>query len=239
MAVRAELSGPCSVAPSASQASSIIAIPLSSQSGSSAVVLGGVAEDVDRDDRLRARRDRGRDRIRVEVERLRVDVGEDRRRAFVDRAVRRGDERVRRRDHLVAGADAREPHAEMQAGGSGRDGGAVRRVDRVSEQRLEARAHRAEREPARAQHLEHELLVALVDPRCAEVDASVAVRQLRASCGTGSSQCDQRSLFPRTVSRYAFWIASVISPTPISWSSIERSGVTSAAVPVMNTSSAR
>ena len=44
---------------------------------------------------------------------------------------------------------------------------------------------------------------------------------------------------PRTVSRYAFWIASVTSPTPISWSSTERSGVTSAAVPHMNTSSAR
>ena len=68
---------------------------------------------------------------------------------------------------------------------------------------------------------------------------SVVRAQLRASCGTWSSQCDHRSLSPRTVSRYASWIASVTGPTPISWSSTERSGVTSAAVPHMNTSSAR
>ena len=54
-----------------------------------------------------------------------------------------------------------------------------------------------------------------------------------------SSQCDQRSLRPRTVSRYASWSSSVIGPTPISTSSISRSGVTSAAVPHMNASSAR
>ena len=101
---------------------------------------------------------------------LRVDVGEHGRRALVDRAVRRGDERVRRRDHLVAGADAGEAHAEVQAGRAGRDRRAVRRADRVGEQRLEARAGRPERQPARAQHLEHELLVALVDPRRGEVD---------------------------------------------------------------------
>ena len=80
------------------------------------VELAWVAEDVDRDDRLRALGDRRLDGRRIEVERVRIDVGEDRRRAFVDRAVRRSDERVRRRDHLVARPDAGEPHAEMQAG---------------------------------------------------------------------------------------------------------------------------
>ena len=79
------------------------------------VVLRRVPEDVDRDDRLRPRRDRGLDRGRVEVERARVDVGEDRRRPFVDRAVRRRDERVGRGDHLVARTDAGEVHAEMKA----------------------------------------------------------------------------------------------------------------------------
>ena len=60
---------------------------------------------------------------------------------------------------------------------------AVRRADRVGEHRLEARPGRAERQPARAQHLEHELLVALVDPRRAEVDPvrrdAHAARELR------------------------------------------------------------
>ena len=83
------------------------ASPCRSQSEISCVVLGRVAEDVDGDERLRARRDRGLDRGRIEVERARVDVGEHRRRAFVDRAVRGRDERVGRRDHLVPGADAR------------------------------------------------------------------------------------------------------------------------------------
>ena len=46
-----------------------------------------VAEDVDGNDRPRARRDPRLDRRRVEVERPRVDVGEDRCRALVDGAV--------------------------------------------------------------------------------------------------------------------------------------------------------
>ena len=164
------------------------------------VVLRRVAEDVDRDERLRLRRDRGLDRRRVEVERARVDVREHRSRALVDRAVRRRDERVRRRDHLVARLDTCEAHAEMQSRRARRDRCAVRRADRVREQRLEAGAGRPERQPARAQHLEHELLVALVDPGRAEVDPGRRA-QCRASCGTGSRHCAHRSLLPRTVSR--------------------------------------
>ena len=71
--------------------------------------------------------------------------------------------------------------------------------DRCREHRLEPRSRRTEREPARAEHLEHELLVALVDPRRAQVDACLRRAQLRASCGTWSSHCDHRSLWPRTV----------------------------------------
>ena len=56
---------------------------------------------------------------------------------------------------------------------------------------------------------------------------------------TTSSQCDQRSVRPLTVSRYACWISLVTGPTPSSWSSTARTGVTSAAVPVMKNSSAR
>ena len=71
------------------------------------VELAGIAEDVDRDDPLRPLGDRGLDGGRVEVHRPLVDVGEDRRRPLVDEAVGRGDERVRRRDHLVALLEAR------------------------------------------------------------------------------------------------------------------------------------
>ena len=207
------------------------------------VELARVAEDVDRDDRLRPLGDRRLDRGRVEVVRARVDVREHRRRALVDRAVRGRDERERRRDHLVAGADARQPHRKVQAGGAARDRGAVSRADGLGEQLLEARPGRPEREPAGAQRLEHELLVALVDPRRAErepVLVAWVTPAARAKFSTGSRQCAQRSVspLPFTVSRYAFWIAFVISPTPISMSSTSRIGVTSAAVPHMKTSSA-
>ena len=138
------------------------------------VELARVAEDVDGDDRARTRRDRGLDRGGVEVERARIDVGEDWRGALVDRAVRRGDEGVRRGDHLVTRLDARQAHAEVQSGRTGGDRRDVGGADGLGEQLLEAGAHRAEREPPRPQHLEHELLVALVEPGCGETDRAEA-----------------------------------------------------------------
>ena len=66
---------------------------------------------------------------------------------------------------------------------------------------LEARPGRAERQPARAQHLEHELLVALVDPgRRERRSAGWPCVTPRARAGTRSSQCAQRSPRPRTQS---------------------------------------
>ncbi len=206
------------------------------------VELAGIAVDVDRDDRLRSLGHGRLDRGRVEVVGVRVDVGEDGRRSLVHRAVRRRDERVRRRDHLVAGAHAGEMHAEMKAGCPRRDRSAIRRAGGVGEHLLEPGPHRAEREPPGPKHLEHELLVPLVDPRRRERDTGCGRARghtERVMLGTSSRHCGKRSLAPRTVSRYAFWIWRVMSPTPISWSSTDRSGVTSAAVPHMNTSSAR
>src|SRR5512141_475457 len=109
---------------------------------------------------------------------------------------------------------------------------------------LEAVDPRAERQAAGPQHLEDELLLPLVEPRPGErkafPDYLGHAFALAGSVVAYSSQCDQRSLLPRTVSRYAFWIASVTGPGgPIGWSSTSRKGVTSAAVPVMKTSSAR
>src|ERR1019366_1418705 len=104
----------------------------------------------------------------------------------------------------------------------------------------EAWPDRPQRKLPGAQHLEHELFVALVDPGGRERDLPRSRHaHARVMLGTSSRHCAQRSLWPRTVSRYAFWSACVIGPTPSSWSSTDLSGVTSAAVPHMNTSSAR
>ena len=57
--------------------------------------VGGVAEDMHRQQRGGALGDRRRRRVRVEVERDRVDVGKDRAGALVDHDVGAGDERER------------------------------------------------------------------------------------------------------------------------------------------------
>ena len=113
--MRAERARPCTRAPSASHESSISASPWRSADRAQLVELARVAEHVDGDDRARPLGDRGLDRRGVEVERARVDVGEDRRRALEDEAVRGGDERERRRDHLVA--RARGPRCGRAGGG--------------------------------------------------------------------------------------------------------------------------
>jgi hypothetical protein len=134
------------------------------------VELTGIAVDVDGDDCSRPLRDRTLDRRRREVQRPRVDVREDRRRALVHGAVRGGDERVRRGDHLVPGADSGDDAEQVEAGGSARDGRRVRRPDDLGERLLEAVDRRPEREPARAEDVRDELLLALVEPRGGEVD---------------------------------------------------------------------
>ena len=65
------------------------------------------------------------DRRRVEHERVGIDVDEDGRRALVEHHVGRRDERDRRRDDLVARADAGGAHQQVQAGRAARDGDGV------------------------------------------------------------------------------------------------------------------
>ena len=127
------------------------------------VELARVAVDVDGDDGLRPLRDRGLDRGGIEVHRALVDVGEDGHCPLVDGAVRRRDERVRRRDRLVALPQPGQPAEQVKPGGARRDRGGVRCSDALREALLEAFDRRAEGEPPRPEHLEHELLVALVD----------------------------------------------------------------------------
>ncbi len=73
-----------------------------------------VAEDVDRQDARRALADARPRRRRVEVERLRIDVAEDRPGALVEQAVGGGDEAEGAGQDLVAGPPAQRPHAEVQ-----------------------------------------------------------------------------------------------------------------------------
>ena len=68
----------------------------------------GQAEQVDRADRLRARRDRRLDPVSVDHVRVRLDVDEDRRRSGREDRTGGRVERVTDRDHLVTGS---EPHA--------------------------------------------------------------------------------------------------------------------------------
>ena len=145
-------------------------MPRASQSARSSSSSHGIAVDVDGEHRFRAFGDGRLDRRRIEVQRPPVDVREDRRRAFVERAVRRGDERVRRRHHLVAGADPGSHAEEVEARRAARDRRRVRRVDRRRELLLEAVDRRPERQPPGPEHLGDELLLPLVEPGRGELD---------------------------------------------------------------------
>ena len=89
-------------APNACAASSTIGRPSAASSATGA----GRPKRCTGDDRLRPRRDPRGDVLRVEVERDRVDVGEDRRRADPGDRLGGRVERERRADHLVAATDS-------------------------------------------------------------------------------------------------------------------------------------
>ncbi len=125
--------------------------------------VGGVAEDVHRQQRRRATGDRGGRRVGVEVEGDRVDVGEHGGGALVDDRVGGGHERERRRDHLVALADPDRAHGQVQCRRAARDGARVAGAHPGRERALELRNARAERELPGAQNLEHSLLLGLAE----------------------------------------------------------------------------
>ena len=106
-----------------------------------------VAEDVDRQDSPGALAGSGRGGLRVEVERDRVDVAEDRARALVEQAVGRGDEAEGAGQDLVAGAPAQRPHPEVQRRGAAGDRNRV--LDPEPLRQLPARSARPSA-PARA-----------------------------------------------------------------------------------------
>ncbi len=147
------------------------------------VELARVAEHVDCHDRLRALGDRRLEGRRVEVQRARVDVGEDRRRPLDDEAVRRGHERERRGDRLVSRAKPGDSREEVQPRGAARDRCGEGRADALGDQLLEAFDRRAEREPPRAQHLDDELFLTLVEKRARERYLPRAGAQASAGAG--------------------------------------------------------
>ena len=101
-----------------------------------------VAEDVDRQDAGGALADGRRGGLGVEVERLRIDVAEDRPGALVEQAVGRGDEAEGAGQDLVARAPAERPHAEVQRRGAAGD------RDRVARLRARRRARARSARPS-------------------------------------------------------------------------------------------
>src|SRR5262249_60867856 len=81
---------------------------------------GGPAGEVHRQDRPSARSDERLDGFRIDVERL-VDIGEHRRGTVENDRASRGKPGQRRRDDLVAGADAEALETEDQGVGAATD----------------------------------------------------------------------------------------------------------------------
>jgi hypothetical protein len=127
-----------------------------------------IAEDVDREDRLRAARDRRLGRLRIEVERHWVDVREDRARPLVERGVGRGDEREGARDHLVPLPHPDRSQRQVQAGCATADGARLRGADLRCEAPLELCEPRPQRKLPGAQHLDHRALLLLAQHRPGE-----------------------------------------------------------------------
>ena len=126
------------------------------------VDVGRVAEHVDGDDRLRPLGDEALD-VRGVHQRLRRRdaVGEHGFAARDAAGVRVGDERERRRDHLVARPDAGGETGHVERGGGTRDGYRVPGARVLAERLLELERLRAHREPAGAKRVEDGLDVRL------------------------------------------------------------------------------
>ncbi len=118
--------------------------------------VGRQAAVVDRDHRLGLGRDRMLDLVRVDVERRRIDVDQLDVGAEVANDLGSGGEGVRRRDHLVARADAAGFERQVQPRRRRVDGERLQRgvAEKRAEVVLEALGLRAGRDPARAQRVD-------------------------------------------------------------------------------------
>ena len=121
--------------------------------GANLVELQHAAGEMDRDDRLGARSDRGFDRVGRDHQRVAVAVHEDRLRAVERNDVRKRDPGHGGRDDLVAGFQAQgaEQHLHHGRFGGQRDG--VLRPDIGAERLLEFGVFRSGGDPAGTQHV--------------------------------------------------------------------------------------
>ena len=130
-----------------------------------------VAEDVDRQDADRALADRRRRGSRIEVERLGVDVAEDRPGALVEQAVGRGDEAEGAGQDLVTRRPSRAPARRGAAPVVPLE---TATASSTPSQAANSRSKRSPIGPSEsrpgAQHLEHELLLAGADLGLGERD---------------------------------------------------------------------
>ena len=110
------------------------------------------ADLMHRENRPGLRPDHRRDAIDVDVERLRVDVDEDRHGAAVADRVRGGDERMADRDDFVPGTDAGGEQRQVQRGRAIGHGAGVGGADRLGELTFEGGDFRPLREPPRTDH---------------------------------------------------------------------------------------
>ena len=152
---------------------------------------GRITGEVHRTDGLGGRTDAALDVVRVEPEVMGAgDVGEHGGAAALEDGARRGRERERRDDHLVAGADAGAEVGEVQRGGAADDTATACRTPRCwANAALEGGGAGAEGEPARLEHLHHRGDVL-------RLEAEVVERDLRRRSGTGHRR-RPRSARPR------------------------------------------
>jgi len=92
------------------------------------VHIGGVAEQVNRDDAHCLRPDRGGHPPRIEAPGFGIDVHEHGRRVTKSHGIGCRHERGRRHDHLVAPPDAERGQGEVEGGGAVRAGHGVPRA---------------------------------------------------------------------------------------------------------------
>ena len=127
------------------------------------VVVCGQAREVHGQDDARARRRQTLHRVRIEVQRLPVDVGEDRSGALIDVRVRGRGEGQRRRDRPVTGSEPRRPARGVERGGAVREGHGVFHPPALGQAALEPRQGGPLGDPVRGERLAHGGDVAGID----------------------------------------------------------------------------
>ena len=127
------------------------------------VVVAGQAREVHGQDDARARRRQALHRVRIEVQRLPVDVGEDRSGALIDDRVRGRGEGQRRRDRPVTGSEPRRPARGVERGGAVREGHGVFHPPALGQAALEPRQGGPLGDPVRGERLAHGGDVAGID----------------------------------------------------------------------------